>query len=260
MRCASHRILASVSRIVRSIWRWIKSDDPFSTIADSLIPHRALLGWLAVLTFATMLFFDVTRVAVLVTLWGVLGAGLLVSLILEQHGEVRQRTNWLQRNAEHVRPLLEQILMSAGLVVSFAVGLPNDISTQLRFGKTMEERRSASSRARAAIQAFGEGELTLNPRAFADHAQFSTTVQQSRRWIGEFVGQYSSLLSRLTELQGTLNQFSMATMIVGVAHQPGAAREEIEAFERTQRTVASNAALDLCELCSTLQHEAGLVP
>jgi hypothetical protein len=224
-----------------------------------LIGHRPILWLISLVWFIMMLPFVATRWNAIATLWGVLGVGLLVSLILEEQGEDIQRRVWLRKNAVHVRSFLEQVLNSAGLVATFAVGLPNDISTPLRFADKIAKRREVAKQARALAKAYGEGKAPVHALTLPNYDNWSVTVADSRKWIGAYVSSNLPLLSRMTEVLGLINRFDLVTAFVSTTFATGTPPEEIESFQRSTRLMVTNAAIDLCEQCSELLFEAGVI-
>jgi hypothetical protein len=149
--------------------------------------------------------------------------------------------------------------MSAGLIATFAVGLPNDISTPLRFADTIAKRREAAKQARALAKAYGEGKPPANALTLPDYGKWAVTVADSRNWIGAYAGSNLPLLSRMTEVLGLINQFAMVTAFVSTTFAAGTPPQEIESLQRSTRLMVTNAALNLCEQCSELLFEAGLI-
>jgi hypothetical protein len=237
----------------------IGSGDPLTVVAHVLISYRRLLGWVVVITLVAMLSSNDWRVAAIVTLWGVLGAGLVVSLVLEQHGEVRQRRIWLRRNASHVAPVLGNIVSFAGMVAATAVGLPNDTANAMRLGKTARERASAAKAARFAIQEYGNGRPVPGSNGRSDYGQWGRSVAEITGRIDGWMNELVAVRGRFVELDASVNRWKMVSQLSNVGFQPGTSVEEMNSSRERYRTVVANEAMDLMELVNRLLEDAGVL-
>src|SRR5207245_7135878 len=94
-------------------------------------PHRVLVGWATVALFVLMLFIEATRANAVATLWGVAGAGLLVSVVLAEHGEHIQRRVWVRDNAGLVKDFVAIAIDCVGEAGLVGAGLDADLSNRL---------------------------------------------------------------------------------------------------------------------------------
>ncbi|MDQ6877698.1 MAG: hypothetical protein M3082_08360 [Candidatus Dormibacteraeota bacterium] len=230
-------------------WRWLASNDPFSLMAAWLIPHRALLGWASLVAFAGLLAYEPLRWNAIATLWGIVGAGLLVSVILQERGEPIQRRAWLRRNSDTVRFFLGEIRRASGHVVDTALGLEQRLKQPLLYGATMTETQMAIDETRALIAADSDGShLRPLPTDFEAWAMYMEDVHDR---IMAAVARNSGLIDRMTELQGAITRFNIAFSFLdfGVGLQ----------MEGTTRVQLAGGALDICEQCCKLLYEGGII-
>jgi hypothetical protein len=228
------------------------------------------LGWIAVVAFIALLWLDARTT--LITLWGIIGAGLVVSMILTEHGETIQRSAWLRRNAGIVDEFVVSIIASTGFAQLLAVGVSPETANQLRFGETHAARSAAAVRSREVIRRFRESA----PLPIHEVVATATGLSRSHQMVSRLVAANSSLMDRMTELHGALQQWeTMIIMTAGTLPDRDAANTEVllgirgirdqddEAARTQRRALFSNlaaATVDVCERCSDLQEEAGTIP
>jgi hypothetical protein len=228
------------------------------------------LGWIAVVAFIALLWLDARTT--LITLWGIIGAGLVVSMILTEHGETIQTSAWLRRNAGIVDEFVVSIIASTGFAQLLAVGVSPETANQLRFGETRAARSAAAVQSREVIRRFRESA----PLPIHEVVATATGLSRSHQMVSRLVAANSSLMDRMTELHGALQQWeTMMIMTAGTLPDRDAANTEVllgirgirdqddEAARTQRRALFSNlagATVDVCERCSDLQEEAGTIP
>jgi hypothetical protein len=252
-------VYTSLQSIVVRAWRWMWPRDPFSVTARWGVRHRQVAAWIAAVAFIALVLYPSTRWGVLVTLWGILGAGLLVALILEEHAEPIQRRAWLRRNAHIVRPVVSQLIIHVGTVLTFAVGLSNEVSTAARFGKTLRERRQAVQRTRDLIGSYMSGGVPGNQQAHSDYPHWLRLLQNVQGFVNADVSANPPLMDRIPEVHAGINQLNMMGFLATSTHAPGTPQSDIEAFRRMQRGQVALICLDICDCCSQVLNEAGVL-
>ncbi len=254
-------------------WRWFGSHDPISIVAVALIPHRALVGWATLISFLVFVVLEQTRANVVTTLWGVIGAGLVVSVILAEQGERIQRRVWLRENAVTVGDFLNRATATVGIVGLLGVGVPEPIRQRVMFGKDRADRTLASAEARTIIQRFSEAP----PVALANLPYEYGLLSDQLGGLTHLMDGHDSILSRMTPVLGSLQRWkSIALMVLGVlpnqdlqvadmffGGNPARRRDDNPVAREMRRgvfTTLAEATLDACERCSDLLEEGGLLP
>jgi hypothetical protein len=199
-------MLALVRGRIGRFWRWLSAHDPFSITAAWLIPHRAILGWVSLAWLLVMLPFAVLRWNALATLWGVIGAGLLVSVILQEQGEAIQRRVWLRRNRASVDRWVGLVNGSAGLAVTAALGLGDAIDVPLRMGPTVVYRRRAIEQAREVARSFSTKPEIQDARRYVDFPTWVLSLSTTQAQLRMAISNNGPLFDRLTELHGAIRE------------------------------------------------------
>jgi len=232
---------------------WAIDHDPIPAAIRWLIGHRRTLGLVAIASFVTMLIFDQTRWNAIATLWGVIGAGLVVSLILEEQGEVIQRRTWLKREANQVAPFLQAIFQRARLVGA-SCGLPVEVINRI-FDLDFRVRTLSFARAREIARSDLTGvdrerllSLVAKPEN-ANHLQFR--LEEIDRLALDNV----PILSRLTSLHAKIRRFEEAGRLLLSNLRSPNMPDEVRLILLASTATAS---IDVCEECSRTLEEAGV--
>jgi hypothetical protein len=223
--------------------------------------HRRLVIAATAIWFLAMLGFEQTRWNAIATLWGVLGVGLVLSFILEEQVEGIQRRVWLRMNASIVRPFLESLLFDASHIASVSGSLPGAVVTSLQAGATRNARRAAAATARDIANEFWQGNLTRTGNQNLSITQLRDIVAQRQTAIDNQLAQNGPLMGRLTELHGAVR--GLDTLCDFLRHATPLEEPLDPDRQRFRRYILSMVArygIDVCERCSDLLNEAGLLP
>jgi hypothetical protein len=161
-------------------------------------------------------WFDDTRVGTFfLALWTVFGAGLIVSLVLEEGASDRQLRRWLVRNRDSVNPVLEQVISYVRLLLYYGP-LPAELNNQIMpmMGRDLSERKKS-------IQA---GQQLLNDISLgrSDNDQWSggraiddvtDAVRIYNRQIQTVRERYSSSLTEMGELNSALERLQASCKV-----------------------------------------------
>jgi hypothetical protein len=112
-RKALHRFMR-ISTVARSNFL----HDPIAWTTTLAVRHRSTLSWFVLAGLLALVWFEPTRWGAVVTLWGILGAGLVVSLILEERSEGVEHRAWLRRNRDQIKPFLDFIHSRSALLAA----------------------------------------------------------------------------------------------------------------------------------------------
>jgi hypothetical protein len=233
--------------------------DPFSVTARWGVRHRQVAAWIAAVAFVALVVYPPTRWGVVVTLWAILGVGLLVALILEEHAEPIQRRVWLRRNVRTVEPVVGQLVRNVGLVLASTVGLPIDISDPLRVGKTFRERRQAAELAREMISGFIRGNPPAHELIFVEYSVWLSFTKSLQGLVDASVSANQPLMDRIVEVHTAANELHMFSTMAAATYPPGVAQSEIETFQRMIRGQFAEWCLAMCEHCNAVLNEAGVI-
>jgi len=189
---------------------WLSTNDPISVVTRLLIPHRIPVGWATVVLFVVMLLFEATRANVIATLWGVVGAGLLVSVVLAEHGEHIQRRVWVQDNAGLINDFLAVTIDIVGEVGLAGVGIGQELRNRLFYANFRSQRHQAAEAVRQAIEQFAQ----TQPQPLAQlHINYEQLDERVTRLM-HFIEDRSTALSRLTEVFGALLQWRGIALVL----------------------------------------------
>ncbi len=198
-----------------------------------------------------MLPFEATRWNAIATLWGVLGAGLIVALVLQERGEAIQVDAWLKAEADQVLPFVNHVFMLAR-ILTFPYGVPVEVVNAL-----LSERGAA----RAAVYERGRVAISnLTSRADGDELIARALRPESinhlefrMRELDMLHKANAPLLARLTRLHGLLRRLIEAGVLLAGNLRSLDMPAEVRLI--MMGSVAQTA-LDLCELCQQLEDRA----
>ena len=222
-----------------------------------LTGHRNALLLVSGIWFLTMLLFDQTRWNAIATLWGILGAGLLVAVILQEQGEDIQRRVWLRKNAAQVRPFLDELVQSAGYLSRFAVGLPEDIDLVIRSSPATASRREALNRAREMARLVEQG-APINEQD-ADFAAWVNSVDFYQARIERAVANNLPFIARMSELHASIREFKLVCGFPRVVNRLAPGSVDVEDLRRHSRAQVAQAAFEVVDKGLELMGEAGLL-
>lgn len=100
-------------------------------------------------SFLTGLLFEDLRPNLIAEMWGVVGAGIVIWWVLEQHSEQIQTRAWIERNVEYAIPLVNQIQGTLMEPLLVSLGAPAETVSALAYGRSMEARQRAADAIRA---------------------------------------------------------------------------------------------------------------
>jgi hypothetical protein len=256
-------------------WRaWLATNDPISLLTRLLIPHRVLVGWATVGLFVVMLFVEATRANVIATLWGVAGAGLLVSVVLAEHGEHIQRRVWVRDNTRLVNDFLAIVIDCVGEVGLVGAGVGEDLKQRLFYGNTRTQRHQAAEAAGQTIEHFADAQ----PVPLAQLAVHYEELNEKTQRLMHFMDARLPMLSRLTEVFGALYEWrGMALALLSslptnqwggqapgdILRSSGAQRTADDPLTRERRRYdiadLADATVDVCERCADILLDAGMI-
>jgi hypothetical protein len=235
----------------------LATHDPFTLLASWAVRYRGVIGWVATLAFVAFVFFPDTRWTAVVTLWAILGAGLLVSLILTEHAEPIQRRAWLGRNVTMVESVADTLIQLCWVILALGVGLPNDVSLALRTTTTIPERRTATRRAREVTDAYIGDPKPASEMGRLDFDSWMEVVIGTRKTILELVADYPSVMTRCVQLQTAVNSLAFTTDLSGSDSDTPPSEEYVRVVEPIARGQIALRALEVCERCIDVLEEAG---
>jgi hypothetical protein len=155
-------------------------------------------------------------------------------------------------------PLLDGILNSAGLILTFALGLPNEVSAPLRFSMSLEERHQAERQTRDSIISFSDGGAPASERGYNDWPTWQHYVSIVTGLIQRDLAENQLLVTRLVELHGYVHQLTTFASIVTSIPPQGMQLADAEKLESSLRSQVSAICLDICERCNSILEEAGV--
>gem|GEM_PF-6646922 len=211
------------------------------------------MGLVAIASFVTMLVFDQTRWNVIATLWGVIGAGLVVSLILEEQGEEIQRRSWLKREANQVAPFLQAIFQRARLVGA-SCGLPLDVINGI-FDLDFRVRNLSFARAREIARSDLAGVDRERLLSLATKPENANHLLFRLEEIDRLALDNVPILSRLTSLHAAIRRFEEAGRLLLSNLLSPNMPNEVRLILLASTAAAS---IDVCEECSRILEEAGV--
>ena len=225
--------------------------DPHRVAARWLIRHRAWLAIVAIVWFVAMLPFAEIRWSAVATLWGVLGAGLIVALVLQEQGESIQVNAWLRTEAAHVLPFITQVFQRARLL-TIGYGVPVDVVNGM-LSESGDARNAVYERGRAAIanmsgRSDGASLVigALKPESI-QHLEFRLQELDALAQANE------PLLARLTQLHAMMRRLIEAgSLLAGMLRSPGMSAEA----QLIVLGSVARCALDLCECCQQIEDRA----
>ena len=252
---------------------WLATHDPVSIVTRRLIPHRGLLGWATLLLLPLLLYIDWRTT--LITLWAVIGAGLLVSVVLTEHGEGIQRRVWVRDNAELINGYVAFVIACVGEVGLVGAGVDADVRQRLLHGETRARRHQGALSALQAINHFASAQ----PPPLAQLSLRYEPLHEQVTMLMHFMDDRLRTLNRLTELFGALYQWrgEALTLLSSLPTAQWGGQAPGDLFLRTsgtQRTAddavtrerrrdniadLADATVDVCARCADILLDAGLL-
>ncbi len=244
--------------------RWFAASafarDPISRAASVAICHRTVLSWFVLVGLVALVAFNRTRWEALVTVWGILGVGLVVSLVLEERSESVDHRAWLGRNRYQIKPFLDSIHSRAALLAAASVGIPTPTLRALTGTASLSIRQEAIASAAHVVDSFAIGASPAPlQRPFAAGAKWARHLSSWSKSVDLELQHNQAILPRLVEVSSALSRMRFA-VAVGSAIASGSVPSIDHArFESASRVQVARGALEVCEACTDLLYQAGLL-
>lgn len=234
--------------------------DPISRTASVAIRHRTVLSWFVAVGLVALVAFNRTRWEAVVTVWGILGVGLVVSLVLEERSESVEHTAWLRRNRYQIKPFLDSIHSRSALLAAASVGIPTETLQALTGGASLGIRQEAIASAAHMVDSFAIGASPAPPeRPFAAGAKWASHLNSWSSSVDSQLQHNQAILPRLVEVSSALSSMRFAVGLGAAIASGSVPFIEPARFESATRVQVARGALQVCAACTVLLHHAGLL-
>ena len=248
-----HRFMR-ISTIARSNFL----HDPIAWTTTLAVRHRSMLSWFVLAGLLALVGFEPTRWGAVVTLWGILGAGLVVSLILEERSEGVEHRAWLRRNRDQIKPFLDSIHSRSALLAAASVGVPQAQLQALTSAASLAAHKDAIVAASLAVESFGRGESPNPPQAtFAAGKAWDAHLNSWSIQVDSQLQQNQAILPRLIEVSRALNDMRYVVKLGQAIASGSLTLASFTRFEPDSRVQVARGALQVCSACAGLLHQAG---